>query len=190
MKLVEDSGGAEGAQRAAAPGSTPWRCALNGREVATTIDPRETLYDTLRERLRLTGTKGACLEGECGSCTVLLDGRPVTSCLVLSVQADGRQVTSVEGLADGPNLSILQDEFVRAGAVQCGYCTPGLLVAATALLRDNPTPSAEQVRRGLEGNLCRCTGYMKIVDAVLAAATRQGAVAGARQPLAAVGGAS
>ncbi len=189
MKLVEDNGGGDGAQRAA-PGGTPWHCSLNGREVATAIDPRETLYDTLRERLRLTGTKGACLEGECGSCTVLLDGLPVTSCLVLTVQADGRQVTTIEGLADGPNLSILQDEFVRAGAVQCGYCTPGLLVAATALLRDNPTPTADQVRRGLEGNLCRCTGYMKIVDAVLAAATRQGAAAGARRPLSAVGGGS
>ena len=146
------------------------RFTLNGSATAVEVDPRETLFDTLRERLRLTGTKGACLEGECGSCTVLLDGAPVTSCLVMAPQVDGRSVVTVEGLAEGARLSALQAAFVRAGAVQCGYCTPGLLVAATALLRDNPSPTVDEVRRGLAGNLCRCTGYMKIIDAVLDAA--------------------
>jgi carbon-monoxide dehydrogenase small subunit len=150
---------------------------VNARAIALDVDPRETLFDTLRERLRLTGTKGACLEGECGSCTVLLDGAPVTSCLVLAPQASGRDVVTVEGLRDGAQLSALQAAFVRAGAVQCGYCTPGLLVAATALLRATPSPTADEVRRGLAGNLCRCTGYGKIVEAVLDAArlTRGGA---------------
>lgn len=149
------------------------RFSLNGREVTVSVDPRETLFDTLRERLRLTGTKGACLEGECGSCTVLLDGEPVTSCLVMALQVDGREVTTVEGLSDNGQLSALQAAFVRAGAVQCGYCTPGLLVSATALLRKNPRPSEDEVRHGLAGNLCRCTGYNKIVDAVLDA-SREG----------------
>ena len=146
------------------------RFTLNGSPTAMEVDPRETLFDTLRERLRLTGTKGACLEGECGSCTVLLDGAPVTACLVTSPQVEGRAVVTVEGLAEGATLSALQAAFVRAGAVQCGYCTPGLLVAATALLRDNPSPTVDEVRRGLAGNLCRCTGYTKIIDAVLDAA--------------------
>ncbi|MFO0561182.1 MAG: (2Fe-2S)-binding protein [Polyangiales bacterium] len=149
------------------------RFSLNGREVTVSVDPRETLFDTLRERLRLTGTKGACLEGECGSCTVLLDGEPVTSCLVMALQVDGREVTTVEGLSDNGQLSALQAAFVRAGAVQCGYCTPGLLVSATALLRKNPRPSEDEVRNGLAGNLCRCTGYNKIIDAVLDA-SREG----------------
>jgi carbon-monoxide dehydrogenase small subunit len=149
------------------------RFSLNGREVTVSVDPRETLFDTLRERLRLTGTKGACLEGECGSCTVLLDNEPVTSCLVMALQVDGREVTTVEGLSDNGQLSALQAAFVRAGAVQCGYCTPGLLVSATALLRKNPRPSEDEVRNGLAGNLCRCTGYNKIIDAVLDA-SREG----------------
>ncbi len=156
-----------------APSLTSLSFTLNGRAVTVDVDPRETLFDTLRERLRSTGTKGACLEGECGSCTVLLDGEPVTSCLVMALQVDGRDVVTVEGLADGPQLSALQEAFVRAGAVQCGYCTPGLLVSATALLRRNPRPSEEQVRQGLAGNLCRCTGYNKIIDAVLDA-SREG----------------
>lgn len=149
------------------------RFSLNGRSIEVEVDPRETLFDTLRERLRFTGTKGACLEGECGSCSVLLDGAPVTACLVMALQVDGRDVVTVEGLSDGPQLSSLQRAFVRAGAVQCGYCTPGLLIAATALLRNNPRPSEADVRHGLAGNLCRCTGYTKIVEAVLDA-SREG----------------
>jgi carbon-monoxide dehydrogenase small subunit len=141
--------------------------------VTVDVDPRETLFDTLRERLRQTGTKGACLEGECGSCTVLLDGEPVTSCLVMALQVSGREVVTIEGIAESSQLSALQAAFVRAGAVQCGYCTPGLIVSATALLKKNPRPSEDEVRRGLAGNLCRCTGYNKIVDAVLDA-SREG----------------
>ena len=168
--------------RAPESGAFRLRCRVNGQPTEVDAAASETLYDTLRERMRLTGTKGACLEGECGSCTVLLDGQAVTSCLVLTPQAQGRDIVTVEGLAQGEQLSALQAAFVRAGAVQCGYCTPGLLVAATALLRENPTPTAEQVRRGLEGNLCRCTGYMKIIDAVLEAAaeTAPARVAGGR----------
>ncbi len=151
----------------------PLSFSLNGRPVTVDVDPRETLFDTLRERLRQTGTKGACLEGECGSCTVLLDGEPVTSCLVMALQVAGREVVTIEGIAESSQLSALQAAFVRAGAVQCGYCTPGLIVSATALLKKNPRPSEDEVRRGLAGNLCRCTGYNKIVDAVLDA-SREG----------------
>ncbi|MDP3274270.1 MAG: (2Fe-2S)-binding protein [Deltaproteobacteria bacterium] len=153
---------------------------LNGHSVSVEVDPRETLFDTLRERLRATGTKGACLGGECGSCTILLDGEPVTACLVMALQADGRAVDTVEGLAEGEQLSALQAAFVQAGAVQCGYCTPGLLVAATALLRKNPKPTEQDVRRGLAGNLCRCTGYGKIIEAVLNA-SQQGDAQGTQK---------
>jgi carbon-monoxide dehydrogenase small subunit len=151
----------------------PLSFSLNGRTVTVDVDPRETLFDALRERLRLTGTKGACLEGECGSCTVLIDGEPVTSCLVMALQVAGREVVTIEGIAESAQLSALQAAFVRAGAVQCGYCTPGLIVSATALLKKTPRPSEDEVRRGLAGNLCRCTGYNKIVDAVLDA-SREG----------------
>jgi len=131
------------------------------------VDPEETLYDVLRERLGLIGTKGACLEGECGSCTVLLDGEPVTACLVMAPQVTGRAVTTVEGLAADDRLHPVQDSFVACGAVQCGYCTPGLIISAAALLSRNPNPTPQQVREALEGNLCRCTGYTKIIDAVI-----------------------
>jgi carbon-monoxide dehydrogenase small subunit len=150
------------------------RCTINGVAVQLEVDPFETIYDTLRERLRLTGTKGACLEGECGSCTVLLDGVPVTACLVLAPQVQGKHVTTIEGLVvregERAELHAVARAFVDAGAVQCGYCTPGLIMSSVALLQRNPSPTPEQVREGLEGNLCRCTGYVKIVDAVLAAA--------------------
>lgn len=146
------------------------RCQVNGEEVEVAVDPRETLYDTLRERLRLTGTKGACLEGECGSCTVMLDGVPVTACLVLAPQVQGKSVTTIEGLAAGGELNVVQKHFVHAGAVQCGYCTPGLVMSATALLAADQEPSTETIRNALAGNLCRCTGYTKIIDAVRDAA--------------------
>ncbi|MCA9664860.1 MAG: (2Fe-2S)-binding protein [Myxococcales bacterium] len=149
---------------------------LNGESVELMVDPTETLYDTLRERLRLIGTKGACLEGECGSCTVLLDGKPVTACLVTSPQVQGRTVVTVEGLAKDDRLHPVQESFIACGAVQCGYCTPGLIVSAAALLAHNSTPSVEEVREALEGNLCRCTGYTKIIDAVLEAAGDEPAV--------------
>lgn len=157
-------------ERAVGRSRWPLRCRVNGVPVELDVDPLETAYDVLRDRLRLTGTKGACLEGECGSCTILLDGRPVTSCLVLAPQLSGREVVTVEGLADEERLHAVQQSFIDAGAVQCGYCTPGLVVAAAALLEQNPNPTAKEVREGLEGNLCRCTGYTKIVDAVLSVA--------------------
>jgi len=146
------------------------RCTINGAALELDVDPFETIYDTLRERLRLTGTKGACLEGECGSCTILVDGVPVTSCLVLAPQVEGKTITTIEGLAERGHLHVVQRSFIDRGAVQCGYCTPGLIMSAVALLEHTPRPTREQVREGLAGNLCRCTGYMKIIDAVLDAA--------------------
>ena len=132
----------------------------------------ESLLYALRERLGLPGSKNACEQGECGSCTVYLDGTPVCSCLVAAGQAEGREVRTVEGLADGDRLDRVQQSFVDAGAVQCGFCTPGLVVAAHDLLNRVPTPSDPEIREALAGNLCRCTGYEKILDAVRLAATR------------------
>ena len=130
----------------------------------------ESLLFLLRERLGLPGSKNACEQGECGSCSVLLDGQLVCSCLVLAAQADGHEVVTVEGLAENGELHPVQDAFVRAGAVQCGFCTPGLVVAAADLLRRSPQPSDDEIREALSGNLCRCTGYQKILDAVRLAA--------------------
>ncbi len=130
------------------------------------LHPGESLLDALRERCGLRGSKGACEEGECGSCTVLVDGVAVCSCLTMAASVEGCSITTVEGVGAG-DLSDLQDAFLRAGAVQCGFCTPGLIVAATALLERQPVPSADEVREGLAGNLCRCTGYGRIVTAVL-----------------------
>jgi aerobic-type carbon monoxide dehydrogenase small subunit (CoxS/CutS family) len=135
-------------------------------EVAVT----ETLLDALRWDLDLTGSKECCAEGECGACTVLIGGRAVNSCLVLAAEADGLDVTTVEGLEAGGRLSRVQDAFLERGAVQCGFCIPGMVMAAQALLRENPRPSPGEVREGLAGNLCRCAGYQRIVDAVLLAA--------------------
>ena len=164
----------DGAQEPRVEGFERWRlrCTVNGAAVDLEVDPMASAYDVLRDDLRLIGTKGACLEGECGSCTILIDGTPVTSCLVLAPQLEGREVTTVEGLAKDERLHPVQESFIAAGAVQCGYCTPGLVVAAAALLEAHPNPTAQQVREGLEGNLCRCTGYTKIVDAVLGAAKK------------------
>ncbi|MEV6604456.1 (2Fe-2S)-binding protein [Kutzneria sp. NPDC051319] len=132
----------------------------------------ESLLYVLRERLGLPGSKNACEQGECGSCTVYMDGTPVCSCLVAAGQAEGREVATVEGLADGDTLDRVQQSFVDAGAVQCGFCTPGLVVAAHDLLNRVPQPSDPEIREALAGNLCRCTGYEKILDAVRLAATR------------------
>ena len=132
--------------------------------------PGESLLYVLRERLGLPGSKNACEQGECGSCSVLLDGTLVCSCLVLAAQADGHEVTTVEGLASGDRLHPVQEAFVDAGAVQCGFCTPGLVVATADLLARTPNPSDDEIREALSGNLCRCTGYSKIFDAVRAAA--------------------
>jgi len=132
----------------------------------------ESLLFALREKLGFPGSKNACEQGECGSCSVLLDGTLVCACLVLAAQADGHEVTTVEGLADGEDLHAVQQAFVDAGAVQCGFCTPGLVVATAELLRRNASPSDDEVREALSGNLCRCTGYQKIFDAVRLAAGR------------------
>lgn len=140
---------------------------VNGREMDLQVDVRESLLDVLRNRLHLTGTKQGCGVGECGACAVLVDGHTMDSCIYLAVWADGKNITTVEGLSapDG-SLSDIQRNYVDKGAVQCGFCTPGFVVSTTALLNKNSNPSKEEIRRGLSGNLCRCTGYQKILDAV------------------------
>ena len=148
------------------------RFTVNGRAASVEADAEMRLLDVLREELHLTGTKEGCGEGECGACTVLLDGRPVNSCLVLAVQVEGRDVLTIEGVASGPRLHPIQQAFVETGAVQCGFCTPGFILSTYALLRDHPTPSEDEILTALEGNLCRCTGYAKIVEAVKLAAAR------------------
>ena len=148
------------------------RLTVNGKVHEREVDAETRLLDLLREDLHLTGTKEGCGEGECGACTVLIDGRPVNSCLVLALQADGADVLTIEGLADGGKLHPIQQAFVDAGGVQCGFCTPGFIMSVFALLRDTPDPSDEEIRTALEGNLCRCTGYEKILDAVRLAAER------------------
>jgi carbon-monoxide dehydrogenase small subunit len=144
---------------------------LNGEEVTVQVEPSALLVEVLRDQLDLTGTKVACGEGECGACTVLLDGKPVNSCLVPALKAQGRDVLTVEGLAPLGELHPLQKAFVEHGAVQCGYCTPGMLMSAKALLDHNPNPTEDEVRLAISGNLCRCTGYAKIVEAILDAST-------------------
>ena len=148
----------------------PITLTLNGRERRLLVAPHHTLLEVLRDDAGATGTKECCAEGECGACTVLFDGRAVDSCLVLGVEADGHAVVTVEGLAKGATLSAVQQAFLDAGAVQCGFCIPGMLVAATDLLARIPNPTAAQIQEGLAGNLCRCAGYSRIVDAVLRAA--------------------
>jgi len=145
---------------------------VNGERCEADIWGGESLLYALRERIGLYGSKNACEQGECGSCSVLLDGSLVCACLVLAAQADGHEVVTVEGLAGGDGLHPMQEAFVETGAVQCGFCTPGLVVAATELLRQNPDPSDDEIREALSGNLCRCTGYTKILDAVRLAAER------------------
>jgi aerobic carbon-monoxide dehydrogenase small subunit len=143
---------------------------INGQDTDFLCEPRQSLLEVLRDELRLTGNKEGCNNGNCGACNVLLDGRLVNSCLVMGAEAEGRSVTTVEGLATPQGLHPLQQQFLEHAALQCGICTPGFLVAAKALLDQNPKPTEPQVRHFLAGNLCRCTGYDKIVRAVLAAA--------------------
>jgi len=145
---------------------------VNGEARDVVVAVHKTLLEVLREDLGLTGTKHGCELGECGTCTVLVDGEPVLSCLALPVELQGRDIKTVEGMADGSRLHPLQQAFAELGAAQCGYCTPGILLTAEALLEDNPTPSRDEVRVALAGNLCRCTGYTKILDAVELAALR------------------
>ncbi len=140
---------------------------VNGDEVEFLCDPRETLLDVLRDRLGLTGAKEGCGTGDCGGCTVTVDGRPVCSCLMLGAEAEGRNIGTVEGIATGEELHPLQEKFIEYAALQCGICTPGILVAAKALLEKNPDPTETEVRYWLAGNLCRCTGYDKIIRAVM-----------------------
>ena len=144
---------------------------VNGRNVRVEASGSKRLLDALREDLRLTGTKEGCGEGECGACSVLIDGEVVDSCLVAVGQVEGRAVTTIEGIARNGELSALQQAFIEHGAAQCGICTPGMLLAAHALLTTNPRPTEDEVRVGLAGNLCRCTGYTKIIDAVVACRT-------------------
>ena len=143
---------------------------VNGEQTAINVEPTKTLLDVLREVLFLTGTKRGCDSGECGACTVLLNGQAVHSCLILAAELEGQDVLTIEGLSKNPKeLHPLQKAFIEKGAVQCGFCTPGLMMSAKALLDRNPNPTEEEVRHSISGNLCRCTGYSKIVDAILTA---------------------
>ncbi|MGZ4551298.1 MAG: (2Fe-2S)-binding protein [Blastococcus sp.] len=148
----------------------PVRVTVNGAVRELAVSTTETLLDALRWDLDLTGSKECCAEGECGACTFLVGDRAVNACLVLAVEADGLDITTVEGLGSGAELSPLQDAFLQTGAIQCGFCIPGMVMAAQALLYQNPAPTPADVREGLAGNLCRCAGYQRIVDAVLLAA--------------------
>ena len=143
---------------------------VNGEEYELEIEQHRTLVEVLRETLGFTGTKKSCNEGECGACTVIMDGKPVASCLVLAVECEGKEIVTIEGLAQGENLHPLQVQFVRKGGIQCGFCTPGMIMSSKALLDKNPKPTALDVRKAISGNLCRCTGYQQIVDAVMSAA--------------------
>jgi aerobic-type carbon monoxide dehydrogenase small subunit (CoxS/CutS family) len=140
------------------------------------INPNRTLLEVLREELELTGTKRGCDEGVCGTCTVLIDGRPVRSCLTLAIEARDRKITTIEGLQPGGDLTPLQKAFLSEGAVQCGFCTPGMILTAKALLDENPFPKEEEVLRAISGNLCRCTGYYKIKKAIMRIANEQGRI--------------
>ena len=146
------------------------RCTVNDEAVEVLVRPYETLLDALREELGLTGPKEGCGTGDCGACTIHLDGKPVASCLVLAMQARGRTVRTIEGLGRPGTLTALQDAFVRHGVPQCGFCIPGVLMAAAALLEEHPAPTEEQIRYGIAGNLCRCTGYTKMITAIAEAA--------------------
>ena len=147
---------------------------LNGEVVEVEIEPHLTLLQVLRDKLELTGTKEGCGMGECGSCTVLLDGKTINSCIFPALEVEGRKVTTIEGLMDAQgNLHPIQKAFVEHGAVQCGFCTPGMVLSAKALLDENPKPSEEEIRNGIAGNLCRCTGYLQIIQAIKAVSEQQ-----------------
>ena len=147
---------------------------VNGTLYELGVQPWETLLEVIRDKLGLTGTKEGCGLGECGACTVIMDGKTVNSCLVLAVEADGKQITTIEGLADGDKLHPIQEAFITVGGLQCGFCTPGMIMSAKALLDENPHPSEDEIRRGIAGNLCRCTGYTKIIESITSAAWSMG----------------
>lgn len=143
---------------------------VNGILYELSVQSWETVGEVLRDNLGLTGTKEGCGLGECGACTVIMDGKPVNSCLVLAAEADGKQITTIEGLAGGDKLHPIQEAFIEHGGLQCGFCTPGMIMSAKALLDENPSPDEEEIRRGIAGNFCRCTGYTKIIESVKVAA--------------------
>lgn len=151
----------------------PLTMTVNGRSVTIEINADELLVDVLRDRLGLIGTKVGCNEGECGACTIIMDGDPVLSCLIPALRAQGRQIITIEGLSDGDTLHPLQQAFVEHGAVQCGYCIPGFIMSAKALLDVNPHPNRDEIKEAIAGNLCRCTGYVKIIEAIEAIADQQ-----------------
>lgn len=146
------------------------RLTVNGEPCEVLAEPWETLLDVIRDKLELTGAKESCSLGDCGSCTVILNGKAVNSCLVLAVEAEGKEVVTIEGLRKGTTLHPIQKAFIEHGALQCGFCTPGMILSAKALLDQNPEPTEQDVREAIGGNLCRCTGYVKILEAVMAAA--------------------
>ncbi len=148
----------------------PLTLKVNGETYRLEVKPHRSLLEVLRDELDLTGTNDGCRTGNCGACTVLVDGAPIPSCLMLALDAEGHEITTIEALSAGGELHPLQRAFVQRGAIQCGYCTPGMILSAYALLQENPRPTEAEVRRALVGNLCRCTGYVKIIEAVLAAA--------------------
>ena len=143
---------------------------VNGRPNEIEVDPWRTLLEVLRDQLNLTGTKQSCAEGHCGACTVLVDGEAVNACLMLALEADGSDILTIEGLAEGGKLTPIQEAFVNYGAVQCGFCTPGMIMATKVFLEENQDPSDEEIKKALAGHLCRCTGYVQIIDAVRVAA--------------------
>ncbi|MCD6434889.1 MAG: (2Fe-2S)-binding protein [Clostridiales bacterium] len=145
---------------------------LNKEKIVHEVEPNRTLLSVLREDFDLTGAKEGCGMGECGACTVLLNGKPVNSCLLLAVEAEGQEILTIEGLSTGDTLDDLQISFIENGALQCGYCTPGMVITAKALLEENPNPTEDEVKSAISGNLCRCTGYQKIVKAILEVAEK------------------
>lgn len=142
---------------------------VNGTNYKVNIEPWRTLIEVLRENLGLTGTKKSCNEGECGACTVMMDGKPVASCLILAMDAQGKEIVTIEGISEGEKLHPIQEAFLKYGAIQCGFCTPGMVMSAKAFLDENPKPTSAEVRKAISGNLCRCTGYQHIVDSIMAA---------------------
>lgn len=145
---------------------------VNGKKIERLVDPSQRLVDFLRKDLQLVGAKVGCGQGDCGSCTVIMNGRAIRSCVLPVMRAEGAVIETIEGLARGEQLHPLQEEFIKMGAVQCGFCTPGMIMSAKALLDKNPNPTSEEVRKALHGNICRCTGYVKIEEAILSAAER------------------